>query len=641
MIIYKETIQNFLNDIKQDSLIIKICSELESKKGIKPSIKEKESWKTTLVKVSKDLNNIVDKLNQYILLEFVLPNHKKRIDVILIGSDGENDNLAIIELKGWSKIEKIENSKLLKPNTSYAFIGLCHPAYEVLDYYNILSNEYSDISNVFNLYPISYLPNYESKPNENIINAKTYDDILNLIHLYWKNNRDELLSFFSQKFRKAVSIDKINYLDKLEYKPSLSLLEHAKTKFESIKLIGSQRNVFETISYFININKETKKKTAFIISGPAGSGKSIIAFKLLAKLISDGYNTRLMIPGIEFREAIKKQFSDNFLSEKIYGAYSKSYCDYAIVDEAHKATANGTTNQFYNELLRSNKNVILFLDDLQVINKKGITKKEFINIATNKEHNFACVQLNLDEQFRNAGDASYIDWLKKMIFNEDNNQFKFIPDKFKFQILPGVEFNKEYKDMYDKSNSRMVSFWTQEWNVNNLKNDLPIPTVKIADYTYTWNPNDEWLRKIKTNNPSIKITKQLYNLCIKQNFIMTKKGFQYIAYFNTIQGSEFDYIFVHVPKLFYLNDKSELDVDFKYIMNENNEVNEAMKSQVWSLKKIKDKNELNRKIELNKLYFKNRLFICLTRGTKGAYVYFEDKKLEEYFKNSLGEFKWN
>lgn len=64
-----------------------------------------------------------------------------------------------------------------------------------------------------------------------------------------------------------------------------------------------------------------------------------------------------------------------------------------------------------------------------------------------------------------------------------------------------------------------------------------------------------------------------------------------------------------------------------------------LKCDLW--KKIKDKNELNRKIELNKLYFKNRLFICLTRGTKGAYVYFEDKKLEEYFKNSLGEFKWN
>ena len=42
-------------------------------------------------------------------------------------------------------------------------------------------------------------------------------------------------------------------------------------------------------------------------------------------------------------------------------------------------------------------------------------------------------------------------------------------------------------------------------------------------------------------------------------------------------------------------------------------------------KKIKDINERKRKIELNKKYFKNRLFINLTKGTKGTFVYIEDE----------------
>ncbi len=633
MIIYKETIKDFLLDIKNDNLIFKICSALEHKKGIRPSEKEKDSWQSTLINMADELDSIENKNEQFILLEFVIPNHKKRIDVILIGSDNNYDNLAIIELKGWSKIESIENSKLLRPNTSYAFFGLSHPAYEIMDYFKILSDEYSDINQVYKIYPISYLPNYEA-PLQNILNRKIYEDITSEVKIYWKTNKQQLIDFFQQKFQKAIDVDKVNFLDRLKYKPSLSLLEHAHSKFEDINLIGSQRTVFETIASIIDINKNTNKKTAFIISGPAGSGKSIIAFKLLLKLIANGYHTRLMIPGIEFREAIKKQFSKMSFTEKISGAYAKSFCDYAIIDEAHKATANGTTKQFYETLLRNNKNVILFLDDLQVINKKGITKKQFIDIATSSTHNFACVQLELEEQFRNAGDATYIDWLKHMIFNEQNNQIMFIPDKFNFTILPGKQFNKQYQEMYELENVRLVSFWTQRWDVTHLINGMPKATVKIADFLYTWNPNNEFLKKVKENNliPS----KELYKLCEKDNFLINKKGFQYIAYFNTIQGSEFDYIFVHIPKLFFLNQNNELDVNFNYLKDEHGNIIEEMRSQLWSLKNINDDKEQKEKQELNKLYWKNRLFICLTRATKGAYVYFEDEKLEKYFRQKVG-----
>ena len=42
-----------------------------------------------------------------------------------------------------------------------------------------------------------------------------------------------------------------------------------------------------------------------------------------------------------------------------------------------------------------------------------------------------------------------------------------------------------------------------------------------------------------------------------------------------------------------------------------------------------------KKEKLNKLYFLNRLFVNLTRGTKGAFVYIEDKKLNKYIKEKL------
>ncbi len=342
--------------------------------------------------------------------------------------------------------------------------------------------------------------------------------------------------------------------------------------------------------------------------------------------------TKLIIPGIEFRESIQEIFKNNFnnntLVEKIYGAYSKLNSNYVIIDEAHKTTANGTCKQFYNELLSSKtNNIIAFIDDLQVINKKGFTKKELIDLAT--LHNFECVDLRLNEQFRNAGDASYVEWLKKWIFSNDdeNTQEYFVPNIYDFKILDSNKFNFMYKEMYEKHNVRLVSFWTQQWEYKKLDNNNNIiKTVKIGNTNYAWNPNDAWYKKAKSeigNLPS-----EIYNLCFNKNFILDKKGYEYIAYFNTIQGSEFEYIFVHIPKLFYLNDNNELDVDLSQL------IMEEMKTQVWSTN-IKDKEEIIRRTKLNKLYFLNRLFICLTRGTKGTYVYIEDQKLRKWLEDKI------
>ncbi len=268
MIIYRENIKTFIHDCENNNLVFKIVSELKYKKGVVPTEKEKQSWETTLSSIRNNLDVLNNKEDQYILLEFVVPNHKKRIDILLVGSDKTNKNLAIIELKGWSKISLIDNSNLLNANTSYSKYGLMHPAYESFDYYDILKNQYSDIEEKFKLFPISYLPNYISNDSNPLLDKK-YDEILKLVDVYSKSNKDELLKFLEEKFKYRIDIQDVDYLNKLEYKPSKSFIEHAKKCFEDIKLIGSQREVFEIVSSIVNKNMNTNKKTIFLISGYA------------------------------------------------------------------------------------------------------------------------------------------------------------------------------------------------------------------------------------------------------------------------------------------------------------------------------------------------------------------------------------
>lgn len=618
MIIYKNTINGFIKDCDEDLISSIIQFNLKHKRGLNvgASCKEIESWKT-LKQISKILDYLPNKNNQYILLEFVIRDSFKRIDVMIFGKD-ENDikNLAIIEMKGWSKIDLYGDTLLLNPNVSY---GPCnHPSYEAYDYFFILTNMYSDV-NDFKIYCYSYLPNYEYK-NNNILKEKRFEHIISICETFCKNNNNEFLMLLKNHFSNCIDIKEIDKFDSLEYKPSKTFLEHMKDECNSIRLIGSQ-----SVTYykFVKLNddfRKINKRVLFLISGSAGSSKTVVAFKMMTHLRSLGESSYLILPGPEFREAIKKSYNKKTSSNFIKGANSFIESDNIIVDEAHKATGRDSAHIFYERLFdKTRKSIISFIDNNQVINKKGITKDELKSIADKK--NWAIVELNLLEQFRNGGDISYIDWLRKIIFNEDNNQEQFSNDFFDFNVLNHTEFNSKYKRMYENHNVRMVSFWTQTWDLNSLN-----PTVKIGECLYTWNPNWQWLSKYKENGN--KSSLELERLCNKLNFNKDKKGEQYIGYFNTIQGYEFDYIFVHVPKLFYLKDnKIEVDISKLYMRE--------MKSQIWSTKNILDENEKNKKEQLNKLYFLNRLFVNLTRGTKGTYVYFEDESLEKFFKSKI------
>ena len=596
-------------------------------RGVSPS--EERSWRTTLRKISLLFEHINNKDEQYILLEFKVPLTQKRIDVILVGSDGVKNSLLIIELKGWGKsyISTVENA--LKIDASYGH-AVSHPAREAQEYKEIMSEQFSDISKGFeNLEAIALLPNYKLINNDPIL-SEQFHEILKEIEMYHSDNINDFKKMLSAMFKFKILKRDVEFLNKLEYKPTLDFQKHLETQFKDIKLSTSQELAFNAIKTEIDnhINNPTAKKL-FTISGLPGAGKTVIAFKLLGYIYSAKKMTaKLQLPGPEFRDSVKKAFSKNDFNNMIGGAYSKGEHQVIIIDEAHKAYGQGTSKQFYSELFRNSNFVIALIDDNQVVNKKGFTKNQVIEKA--QEEKFDIVELELKEQFRNAGDSLYIDWLKNTIYNDDeeNMQNEFVQRTYKFGVLSDKEFNDKYRSMYETHNVRIGSFWTQKWNAEMDENNIPVPMIKVGSSKYVWNINTYWIKSFYEHYPDLKSNKEIkskFTSIIKNNFNRSKKGVEYMAYFNTIQGSEFEYFFVHIPKLFFLNDKNELDVD----LTELDMID--MKYQVWTSHGEPNK----KKEELNKLYFKNRLLVNLTRGTKGTYIYCEDKKLEKWFKNRV------
>ncbi len=626
MVIYENNIKDFIAQCEPgntDLLITEIKSNMKKKLGRGVSPSEERSWRTTLIKVSRFFESLKNKKDQNILLEFKVPTTQKRIDVIVVGSDGKRNSLLIIELKGWSESFESEIDQALEINSNYRIVG--HPNREASDYKYLLTQQFSDINHKFeNLSAVSLLPNYELIKDDPILNDQ-FQDMLNEIRLYTKNDIKEFKIFLSEMFSAGIPRKTVDFLNKLEYKPTLDFQKHLENQFEDIKLSASQHIAYNTIKKAIDnhLKKPTNKKL-ITISGMPGSGKTIVAFKVIAYIYTKKIMTaKLQLPGPEFRNAVKNEQRKNDFNNMIGGAYSKGEHQVQVIDEAHKAYGQGTSKQFYSELFKNQNFVIALIDDKQVVNKKGFTKKDVWDKA--RSNNFDIVDISLEEQFRNGGDALYIDWLNNWIFNENNQQHSYKNNTYQFEVLSDEKFNETYKKMYQTSDVRMSSFWTQKWNANFDESGMPQKLIKVGSSRYIWNPNDYWVKSFQKNNPDSKVPKWFMNDVVRKNFNVDKKGPDYIAYFNTIQGSEFDYIFVHIPKLFFLNDKEELDVDLTQLDLSD------MKTQVWMTKGQPSKE----KEDLNKLYFKNRLLVNLTRGKKGTFVFCEDAKLSKWINNKI------
>jgi len=168
MRLYENSTNEFVNDVLFNELTPKLVKSFEKYYGHKPSPSEVNSWKNSLqyVKNFIEANRLYDNA---IALEYELPYTTKRIDCLLFGKDllGK-DNMVVIELKQWSKVEDCG----IEGNV-YTFIGgknrmVAHPSIQVSGYHYFLKDFVQIFSenNSVNLNSCVYCHNYEKKDND-------------------------------------------------------------------------------------------------------------------------------------------------------------------------------------------------------------------------------------------------------------------------------------------------------------------------------------------------------------------------------------------------------------------------------------------------------------------------------------------
>lgn len=391
----------------------------------------------------------------------------------------------------------------------------------------------------------------------------------------------------------------------------LSIINNSK----KIVLIEKQKIVFEQIMNCARLSSIDNQKRTIVVKGGPGTGKTVVAIKLLLKSIDENMfssyvNKEASSIALLFKKFAKDKFKKNYLFSLLLGPdrfieTSKDYYELLICDDAQQFKdksglyRNKGENQI-KEIIHSSKTSVFFIDENQKYTSYDLGSIDEIKKRA-KQENSKLEIVELFRQFRFEGSDGYLSWLDNTLKIRDiaNTTLDDIPYDFRVFDDP----NKLRMAIEEKNNednkSRLVAGYCWEWISKKPENNC-YTDINIDDLHMNWNLG-------KSHSPS---------------FIGADSVNQ-IGCIHTTQGLEFNYVGVIVgDDLRYENNK--VITDFTKRARSDN--------SLFGIKTLAEKND---PIALKKcdIIIRNTYRTLMTRGKKGCFVYCTDKNLYSYLKN--------
>ena len=277
------------------------------------------------------------------------------------------------------------------------------------------------------------------------------------------------------------------------------------------------------------------------------------------------------------------------------------------IDESHRLNEksgfykNLGVNQI-KEIIDASKTSVFFIDEAQKVTWADIGEISEIERFA-KDAGASIQHLELKSQFRCSGSDDYLAWLDDALGVESNSDHFFSTSRFDFKIFDSVS---EMRDVIFEKNkvnnkSRLVAGYCWNWvsKKDPRLNDIVFPK---EDFAMKWN---------------------LASYAMK--WIIEKASVNEIGCIHTCQGLECDYVGVIVGKdLIYRDGELTTDVSARAKTD----------GSLRGYKKFREGNEAEADVKVDEI-IRNTYRTLMTRGMKGCYVYFEDKKTAEYFKKLI------
>ena len=620
MIVYSGLKSDFLSAVEEDSIAAEIEENIYSKMHRRTAQNEFRSWENSLEYMYKVLNDNAIPSDAGIAIEYNIPQTSKRVDFIISGYGEKQDpNVVIIELKQWDKIESVDGQDaIVETYTGGAVRKVVHPSYQAWSYAAMIYdyNQNVQMGNIV-LHPCAYLHNYR-KSNPEKLEQNQYKDYVDDAPMFARGEVSKLRDFIKKSVKIGDNKQLLYDIDNGKIKPSKSLQDSIKSMIEGNQefiMLDEQKVVYEEILKTALLCMEDQKKRTVVVKGGPGTGKTVVAINLLAKLTNEGlfvqYTSKNSAPRNVYSKKLtghkKSSINNMFKGAGSYIDAEGNIVDTIICDEGHRLTAKtqlgpkvAGENQI-KEIINASLCSVFFIDESQRVTLSDIgTVAEIKKWAS--ELGSEMMELELLSQFRCNGSDGYLAWLDDVLEIRETANFDMKDVDYDIRIIDSptevrnliIETNKAH------NHSRMLAGYCWEW-IKTGKNDSTVHDIKIDDFEMSW------------------------NLGNTTTFAIDEDSVNEIGCIHTSQGLEFDYAGVIIGDDMRYED-GHVVTDF---------TKRAKTDQ--SLKGIKKLYKEDPEFALKEAdeIIKNTYRTLMTRGMKGCYVFCTDSNLANYLRECL------
>lgn len=617
MVIYSTDKQGFIRDVQAFPQVLR--KRLSEKLGEEPGKGEIRSWENSLPHMASVLEDSEIPSDVGVSLEYNIPVTNNRIDFILTGRASDHTGqVIIIELKQWEHVYPTVKDGIVRTRYEGGLKDTVHPSYQAACYASLLYDfKTAPQEGRVALHACAYLHNCVD--TETVRNP-AYQHYTDRAPVFCKGEEEALRGFIKSHIVEGDGGESLDMLEQSGTRPSKRLMDCVASMAEGnqeFKMVDGQKIVFQNILWAYDEYRRTGQKQVVIVEGGPGTGKSVIAVKLLIEMVGRKCRSRYITKNAAPRRVMCRKLTENrggqasveslFKGSGLFYASASDEFDMLIADEAHRlqrhSGANGRMGENQvKEIVNAAKTSVFFVDERQIVSLQDIgTLPELEKWADNA--NAKVTRLELKTQFRCSGSNEFLDWVEHLLQYDGNKPFKLSGATYELRLFDSPSELMEEIRKRDRggNRSRVVAGYCWEWKSHE---DLSQADIVFNEFgvSYQWNfaKDDIWS--------------------------ITEGSIDQIGCIHTCQGLDFEYVGVIIG-----NDL--LCRGGNVLVNPCARSSDDFTIKGWEQLMKRNPQETKR---LLRAIIKNTYRTLMTRGMKGCFLYVCDRELREYVRHYLG-----
>jgi uncharacterized protein len=499
MELWHGTYSDFQEDTASGILFPALESSFRRRYGCLPGDSELGAWRNSLSAVA-DAVSLEEADDVGLSVEYHLPLSGQRIDVVFFGRSQDRTGYGlVVELKQWA------HATLDDEYSENVMIGgeeHLHPSQQALDYAAFLSDYHSAFvdGQVF-ARSCAFCHNL-AEPGFDALTDSRFERLLKDSPIYTDEAEAELSDFVQAHVGAGDGREVMRRVKDGRFKPSpkvIQRLQEVIKEDERWTLLDTQRKAYNTILAHVRRAQARGGRSAVLVRGGPGTGKTVIAVQLLADALKEGFSAVHSTGGKAFTTAMRSKFpgADRlFVWNMSLRNATYQGLDLLLVDEAHRIRETSDTRYTprtqrgrkaqVDELLDGAKVSVFFLDENQFMRPDEEGDSNLVREATGRLR-IPLREYDLKTQFRCGGCTEYLDWVDYLL------GFRGVPsagwaDRYSFELAGAPE---ELDLLLDEAeakgeSARLVAGFCWPWSAP-LTDGTLVNDVRVGEWERPWN----------------------------------------------------------------------------------------------------------------------------------------------------------